>query len=244
MSDKVNDANNADTVQFNVGGKVYEVSRSLLSQYPDSMLIRMVSKPWLKSDQKEPLFIDRNGERFQYCLDYMRDGRVALPITVSKKSLLNDMTFYGFKNVDPDVFSVDMSPAACVVSTKFIKTLIIEKEMDIEFRTLALYCFKRFQNSGTTAISFYSADKDYEDFHDQPENLKFCGGKIKELCTIVRSLQGNDVEKKTAYFGMYLDEYGFKLESIDYTSYPIAPCIHLSFIQETDASQDEHEITA
>jgi len=118
-----------------------------------------------------------------------------------------------------------------VVSTKFIKTLIIEKEMDIEFQTLALYCFKRFQNSGTRAISFYIADKDYKDFHEQPENLKFCGEKIKELCTIVRSLQGNDVEKKTACFDMCLDEYGLKVQSIDYTSYPIAPCIHLFCIQ-------------
>jgi len=103
------------TIQFNVGGKVYEVSRSLLSQYPDSVLKRMVSKPWLKiSNRKEPLFIDRNGERFQYCLDYMRDGSGTLPITVSKKSLLNDMEFYGFENVDPNVFSVDVSPAACM----------------------------------------------------------------------------------------------------------------------------------
>ena len=227
MSDKTNRNNNGDTVQFNVGGICYEVSRYLLDQYSRSMLTRMVSGPWLKSDQKESLFIDRNGLRFQYCLDYMRDRRLTLPITVSKVALLNDLEDYGFENVDPKVFSVDMSPAACVASAKFVESLITEKEMNIDFQMLALYCFKRFQNSGTMDVSFYIGGNDYKDFHGQPENQKFWRVKSEELCTIVCSLQESNAENKKACFDTHLDEYGLKLETIDFTTYSIAPCIHL-----------------
>ena len=34
----------SSTVQFNVGGKIYEVSRSLLEHHPNTMLARMASE--------------------------------------------------------------------------------------------------------------------------------------------------------------------------------------------------------
>jgi hypothetical protein len=90
--------NNAPTITFDVGGTIYKVSRSLINQYPDTMLARMVSDTWLNGNQKEPLFIDRNGERFQYCLDYMRDGpEVALPIAVPKYAFLKDLSITALK---------------------------------------------------------------------------------------------------------------------------------------------------
>ena len=110
-------------VRFNVGGTRYDVSRSLLEQHPDTMLARMVSERWepaeTTTDKKqrlddgdddgdgdvggteEALFIERNGERFQYCLDYMRDGgSVELPATISRKGFLQDLTYYGFEDID------------------------------------------------------------------------------------------------------------------------------------------------
>lgn len=46
------------------------------------------------------MFIERDGERFRYCLDYMRDNKVFLPPTVAKGALLLDLEYYGFENVD------------------------------------------------------------------------------------------------------------------------------------------------
>ena len=74
-----NTNSNTATVRFNVGGTIYEVSRSLLEQHPNTMLARMVSKTWLSEEEDnerkdEPLFIDRDRERFCYVLDFMRDG--------------------------------------------------------------------------------------------------------------------------------------------------------------------------
>ena len=118
------------------------------------------------------------------------------------------------------------------------RLLVPKKKMKIYFQMLAFYCFERFQNSGAMDVSFYSGGKDYKYFHEQPENQKFWRVKSEELCTIVCSLQGRNVENKKACFDMYLDVYGLKLATIDFTTYPIAPCIHL----KNRSYQDEHEI--
>jgi hypothetical protein len=43
----------------------------------------------------EPIFIDRNGLLFQYVLDYLREGEVYLPSTVSRAAVLKEFDFYG-----------------------------------------------------------------------------------------------------------------------------------------------------
>uniref|UniRef100_A0A7S1FXS2 BTB domain-containing protein n=1 Tax=Corethron hystrix TaxID=216773 RepID=A0A7S1FXS2_9STRA len=83
-----------ETVLFNVGGKEYEVARSLLNDHPETMLARMASQEW-NPDTDKKLFIERDGERFRYVLDYLRDGKAMLSIDVSKEALLVDMEFYG-----------------------------------------------------------------------------------------------------------------------------------------------------
>jgi hypothetical protein len=89
-----------DTARFNVGGKKYEISRSLLESFPNTMLARMASKTW-QTDPEAAMFVDRDGERFRCILDYMRDGKVHLPLTVAKGALLLDLEYFGFENVDP-----------------------------------------------------------------------------------------------------------------------------------------------
>eukprot|EP00536_Pseudo-nitzschia_multiseries_P016696 jgi/Psemu1/328318/estExt_fgenesh1_pg.C_12020003 len=85
------------------------------------MLSRMVSDMWQEvqvarngdgdgDDQNEAaplIFVDRNGDRFQYVLDYMRDGQKAsLPFTVSKEGFLKDLEYYGFDDVDAKSITV------------------------------------------------------------------------------------------------------------------------------------------
>ena len=42
----------AETAQFNVGGQKYEVSRSLLTLYPKTMLAKSASDQWQTDRQK------------------------------------------------------------------------------------------------------------------------------------------------------------------------------------------------
>jgi len=88
-----------DTVIFNVGGKKFEISRKLLSKNPNTMLSRS-AEARSQIDSNAEIFIENNGERFQFCLDYLRSGRVSIPYTVSKEDLLNDLDFYGIENID------------------------------------------------------------------------------------------------------------------------------------------------
>ena len=72
--------------KFNVGGVRYEVSQSLLDANPNTMLAKSASKQW-NEDPDADIFIERDGARFGLVLDYIRDGRVSLPVTLSKDAL-------------------------------------------------------------------------------------------------------------------------------------------------------------
>ena len=84
------------TIQFDVGGTVYKVSWSVIEAFPKTSLFRLAAKRGGRS----PIFIDRNGDRFQYILDYMRDKEVHLPLSVSKAAILRDLEYFGFDNVN------------------------------------------------------------------------------------------------------------------------------------------------
>lgn len=88
-----------ETVKFNVGGQRYEVSTSLLTLHPNTMLAKCASEQW-QQDKSQEIFIDRSGAIFEHVLNYLRDGVVALPITVRKVTLLKELEYYGVENVD------------------------------------------------------------------------------------------------------------------------------------------------
>eukprot|EP00588_Corethron_pennatum_P031673 CAMPEP_0194348702 /NCGR_PEP_ID=MMETSP0171-20130528/106678_1 /TAXON_ID=218684 /ORGANISM="Corethron pennatum, Strain L29A3" /LENGTH=101 /DNA_ID=CAMNT_0039116063 /DNA_START=680 /DNA_END=981 /DNA_ORIENTATION=+ len=99
-----------DTVIFDVGGKEYKVARTLLDVHPDSMRAKMASKQWNGDDDKK-LFVERDCERFRSCLDYMRDGKVFLPLTINKKSFVADMEYYG---IDLDEAAIHLEDSSAV----------------------------------------------------------------------------------------------------------------------------------
>lgn len=84
------------TITFNAGGTHYEVSRSLIEKYPQSMLARLISDTWQsdKQDKDAPIFLDCDGERFRYVLDYMRYEKVHLPLSVCKATILQDLDYF------------------------------------------------------------------------------------------------------------------------------------------------------
>ena len=68
MSDESKrEASAEEKVIFDVGGKMYAVSRSLIEEHSDTMLARIVSKTW-QEDPNSVVFIDRDGETFRFVL--------------------------------------------------------------------------------------------------------------------------------------------------------------------------------
>jgi BTB/POZ domain len=99
-------------IKFNVGGTRYEVSQSVLDRYPDSMLRKISSSVWqdgAMDEKTEEIFIDRSGGRFEYVLDYMRDSRVELPLSIPKGQLLSDMDFFGIDYGDGSTIVLSVS---------------------------------------------------------------------------------------------------------------------------------------
>jgi BTB/POZ domain len=99
------------TIKLNVGGTHYEVSRSLIESFPNTMLARMIGEMWQDANGGDtaaevgPIFIDRDGDRFRYILDFMRESgtTVCIPPNVSREALLNDFAFDGLVVDDPSM---------------------------------------------------------------------------------------------------------------------------------------------
>jgi hypothetical protein len=83
-----------DTVKFNVGGRHFGVSRTLIDANPDSMLSKLISETWV-NDPKTPIFIDRDGDKFSLVLDYLRYGSIELPIVTPEAMFLRELDYYG-----------------------------------------------------------------------------------------------------------------------------------------------------
>lgn len=77
--------NKAKIVRFNIGGTRYEVVRSILESHPGTMLNCMASEEWHDDPEAAEIFIERDGDHFKYCLSYLRDDKVLLPITARLK---------------------------------------------------------------------------------------------------------------------------------------------------------------
>lgn len=100
-----------DMASFRVSGKQYEVSRSLLGMQPSSLLARMASDQ-LKSNSKDVIVVEWDSVRFQLILDYLEDeGHVTLPKTVTKAAFLEDLAFFGIKNIGESKIYPDCSSA-------------------------------------------------------------------------------------------------------------------------------------
>ena len=155
------------TITFNIGGQRYEISRSLLDQFPDTMLTKSASEAGLK-DESEEIFIERDGSTFRHVLSYMRDGKVVLPVTEPKKSFVDELTYYGLEVRDEDI---DHGRAQ-LQSYPFpifslLRKLTDELDRNILGQKLARFCVQEFFNGveGTRRKSQFTLQvKDENDF--------------------------------------------------------------------------------
>jgi hypothetical protein len=86
---------NTEIVNFNVGGVQYHVARDTVLNAEETMLKKLVSDKWTAGHDEESIFIDRDGERFKYILDWYRDGKIIVPKTVALDAVKSDAEFFG-----------------------------------------------------------------------------------------------------------------------------------------------------
>jgi hypothetical protein len=90
-----------DNINFNVGGTRYEVAKSLVDFYPESLLAKSLSEQWKEGDPNAEILIEGDGERFQYVLAFMQ-GAVFDVTDVSSDELSELFEFYGIEIDDED----------------------------------------------------------------------------------------------------------------------------------------------
>mmetsp|Transcript_27861 Transcript_27861/g.34396 ORF Transcript_27861/g.34396 Transcript_27861/m.34396 type:complete len:279 (-) Transcript_27861:200-1036(-) len=162
------DTNFSNTVNFNVGGKKYQVSRSLLEMHDDTMLTRSASDQWQKEPESE-IFIERDGALFRFVLKYLRDGKVFLPLTVAKNDLINELDYYGVDIFEESIVDERTQGILAVgafnkgaIALKETLTLARKEALELKIRRccalVASDCIEAYMSSGNfmekSTISF------------------------------------------------------------------------------------------
>jgi hypothetical protein len=118
-------------VKINVGGHMFETSKSTLCRIPDTFFTALLSGAY-KTDTLEDgsFFIDRDGEHFGYILEYMRDTSLDFPKRLECCSLA---TLYALKT-EFDFFGIDLS---CCARQRKVTRIHVVGGLDKERQPLA-----------------------------------------------------------------------------------------------------------
>ncbi len=92
-----------DQIKLNVGGYKYEESPSVFQAYPDSKLWQKILDHQAKFSPDTEIFIRGNGTMFHFVMDYLRNDRVFLPVTISRETFMNELTHYGIQIREDDI---------------------------------------------------------------------------------------------------------------------------------------------
>ncbi|CAB9512747.1 POZ domain-containing protein KCTD6 [Seminavis robusta] len=227
-------------VLFDVGGKIFKVSRSTLDLYPDTMLARMASKEWKTTGENTPLFIDRDGDLFRYVLILMRDGgEVNLPMTESREGYLKELEFYGFCLDDFDERDVHVGTVAEAGKVMAALAGNVHKELDDMDDSIAVI-EKQLKQLELRKEALKLAHGLFERSHgvQSKENCKklTVRSKDKDDTLFARHLEA--IEGNKAILNEYLERYGLKLVGLKFFphAFDVAFC---DFQLERIASRDK-----
>jgi BTB/POZ domain len=147
-----------NVVTFNVGGRIFQIRRTLLDSYPDTMLARAASDLWKEKIEiisptttdcvKKPIFIDRDSTRFACVLDFMRDScSIDLPVTVTKESFLRELQYFGFDmtTINSDCITYNIPAYEAIVKVdklhKGFQIKTAQMQLAKDHTILAYICF-------------------------------------------------------------------------------------------------------
>lgn len=158
-------------VALDVGGTLYKVSRDTLERCEGSMLASLISdhRKEGNSDNKEPIFIDRNGRLFEYVLDYLRASEVYLPSSVSLDALKKEFVFYGI--------AADMSKVIAKQGIEYchsLKAQAFALDMEICASRISAQAEYKFwaSDQNVSTLSVYIQSDDCEVLHKHEHILR------------------------------------------------------------------------
>ena len=126
------------TVKLNVGGKQFEVSYSLINEYPESMLGRLVSDTWHKADAESTVFIDRDGDIFGHILNYIRYGSIELPSNLPMSMFQRELDYYQFGS------NGGIKQVSSIDTMKELRKNVEEAELHHDMFVIAVDCYHQY----------------------------------------------------------------------------------------------------
>ncbi|XP_022777972.1 BTB/POZ domain-containing protein KCTD6-like [Stylophora pistillata] len=101
MSKKLEHVHFSSTIQLNVGGHRFTTSLQTLTKDPNSMLAAMFSGKFeMKPSDDGAFFIDRDGTHFRFILNYLRTGKLTLPVGATfLDELAEEAEFYQIQGI-------------------------------------------------------------------------------------------------------------------------------------------------
>ena len=81
---------------------------SIVDNHTNTLLVRIVLEH-LQVDPRGEIYMDRNGDQFQYVLDYLKhNGHVVLPLHVSKEGFIAELEYFRVTDVDKHLIVHDV----------------------------------------------------------------------------------------------------------------------------------------
>ena len=210
-----------DIAKFNVGGQHYEVSRSLLQSHPDTMLAKSASDQW-QEDPESEIFIERDGARFRFVMDYLRDGNVTLPITETKEAFVAELEYYNIAT-NVDTIRQIAGAAAATSSLRDAVNWLKESTMNCRIQYLsaeiAMFCFERFFLQKKSIEREFTATAGVQSPHYTVNGGKECYNGAIELQNILGGsslLGGSSHVLILDNVNHFLKDLGLELQSVDH----------------------------
>ena len=190
-----------ETITFNVGGHLYEVSRSTLDVYPESLLSQTASQQWNVMGPGKAIFIDRDGARFSFILDFLRDGHIFLPITITKSSMISELAYYGFEDVDESCIDDSMARGiqarhGMEMCSKFVSHLEDEGKYALITKSLIEEYFKFWKGKGHVSITVPFV----MDMGSSTEIKTGCNLHLSKIGLILESIELSSVNQSSYSF--------------------------------------------
>ena len=131
---------NPETVTFDVGGRLFKVSRNVIEQFSDTMLGKIVSETW-QHDSDATVFIDRDGDIFAHVLNYLRYGSIMLPISISRAMFDRDMDYYG---IITDVNAHTIKQESSIHALDVVKNKLEDAELEHDMFIIAVNAYHKY----------------------------------------------------------------------------------------------------
>ena len=125
------------------------------------MLIQTLCWPW-ENDSENPMFIDRDGDKFGHVLDYLRYGSIELPVTIPQAMFQRELDYYGIAAVVGSVTQEKKKTLGDIIGE------MTQQKQDHNIFALAAVYFDRYKVLGYKSIAFTLCKEDgdaFDNFH-------------------------------------------------------------------------------